>query len=135
MTSPFSVSYNNATGTANRVQLSPGETLIGRATNCHIVLNVASVSRQHARLRVAGDTCLLSDAGSTYGTQLNGATVRGEVQLKSGDTFQCGAVAFTLEQAIPAVQLLTDDDHQLLQNSSSIMLHIDDAALSQVHEP
>src|SRR5918995_837359 len=103
----FSVSYNDATGTANRVQLSQGETLIGRATNCHIVLNVASVSRQHARLRVEGDKCLLSDAGSTYGTQINGVPVQGEIQLNSGDTFQCGAVAFTLEQALPAAQLLT----------------------------
>ena len=67
----FTVSYNDATGTANRVQLGEGETLIGRATNCHIVMNVASVSRQHARLRVVGDRCMLSDAGSTYGTQLN----------------------------------------------------------------
>ena len=40
----FTVSYNDATGTAKRVQLEEGETLIGRATNCHIVMNVASVS-------------------------------------------------------------------------------------------
>lgn len=124
----FTVSYNDATGTANRVQLEDGETLIGRATNCHIVMNVASVSRQHARLRVRGDTCLISDAGSTYGTQLNGVLLKGEAPIKSGDVFQCGAVVFTLEQAAPPADLLTDD-HELLQDSASIVMRIDDVAL------
>jgi adenylate cyclase len=94
---------------------------------------VASVSRQHARLRVAGPRCTLSDAGSTYGTQLNGTTLKGEADLKAGDVFQCGALVFTLEQAVPASQLLTDD-HQLLQDSASIVLRIDDAALGVVKE-
>ena len=84
-------------------------------------MNVASVSRQHARLLVVGSRCTLSDAGSTYGTQLNGAPVKGEADLKEGDVFQCGAVVLTLEQALPTSQLLTDD-HQLLQDSASIVL-------------
>jgi pSer/pThr/pTyr-binding forkhead associated (FHA) protein len=62
---------------------------------------VASVSRQHARLRVDGPRCTLADAGSTYGTQLNGTILKGEAELKAGDVFQCGAVVFTLEQATP----------------------------------
>jgi pSer/pThr/pTyr-binding forkhead associated (FHA) protein len=97
------------------VQLPEGETLIGRATNCQILINVASVSRQHARLRVTGDRCTLADAGSTYGTQLNGTVLKGEAALKPGDVFQCGAVVFALEQAVPAAELLTDD-HELLQD-------------------
>ena len=97
-------------------------------------MNVASVSRQHARLRVAGDRCMLSDAGSTYGTQLNGVVLKGEAQLKAGDTFQCGAVVFTLEQAVPTNDLLTDD-HHLLQDAASIVLRIDDVGLGNVREP
>ena len=68
---------------ANRVQLAEGETLIGRATNCQILSNVASVSRQHARLRVAGDRCSLSDAGSSYGLQVNGVALAGEARPRS----------------------------------------------------
>ena len=125
----FAVSYTDASGTANRVLLDDGETIIGRATNCHIVMNVASVSRQHARLRVRGDACLISDAGSTYGTQLNGVLLKDEAPIKAGDVFQCGAVVFTLEQTAPARELLTDD-HELLQDSGSIVMRIDDAAMS-----
>ena len=130
----FTVSYNDATGTANRVQLIDGETLIGRATNCHIVMNVASVSRQHARIRVRGETCLLSDAGSTYGTQLNGVLLKGEAPMKAGDVFQCGAVVFTLEEAAPAPELLTDD-HELLEDSGSIVMRIDDVAIGPARAP
>ena len=95
---------------------------------------MASVSRQHARLRVTGERCTLADAGSSFGTQVKGTPVKGEVELKAGDIFQCGAVVFSLEQAIPASELLTDD-HQLLQDSASIVLRIDDVALGVVKEP
>ena len=116
------------------MDLPAGETLIGRATTCQVVINVASVSRQHARVRVDAGRCLLSDAGSTYGTMLSGAAVKGEVELKPGDTFQCGAVAFTLEQSVSGAQILTDD-HQLLQDSASIVLRIDDERLAQGRDP
>jgi adenylate cyclase len=134
MSSPFTLIYTDATGAANRVHLDEGETLIGRATNCQIVINVASVSRQHSRVRVVGSLCLLSDAGSTYGTVLNGTPLKGEAQLRSGDSFQCGAVVFTVEQMARTEQILTDD-HQLLQDGGSLMVRIDDAELRALKGP
>lgn len=126
----FTITFNDASGTTNRIELREGETIIGRATNCTIVVNVPSVSRQHARLRVAGPACTLADAGSTFGTALNGTALKGEAPLKSGDSFQCGAVTFTVEQALPAGVWLTDD-HQLLQDSASIIMRIDGASESK----
>ena len=38
--------------------LREGDTLIGRAPACDVVLNTPSVSRQHARVRVAGTLVL-----------------------------------------------------------------------------
>jgi adenylate cyclase len=124
----FTVTFSDALGNPTRMNLAEGETLIGRGTNCHIMMNVPSVSRQHARLRVAGTRCLLSDAGSSFGTQVNGAQLKGEVELKAGDAFHCGAVAFTVEESLPASPLLTDD-HQLLEDSASIMLKIGDSGV------
>lgn len=128
MNGGFAVSFTDAGGNPKRVQLSDGETLIGRAPACHIVINVGSVSRQHARLRVKGDRCTLADAGSSYGTQVNGSPLAGEIPLAAGDTFQCGAVEFTLEQSAPDPHLLTDD-HELLQDAASIMMRIEDAGI------
>jgi adenylate cyclase len=121
----FTITYNDARGAASRIVLVEGETIIGRATNATIVVNVPSVSRQHARLRVANGICTLSDAGSTYGTQLNGVPIKGDVPLKSGDAFQCGDVIFTVERAVEPGVLLTDENHQLLQDSASIVMRID----------
>ena len=121
----FTVCFNDAAGNATRVDLAEGETLIGRGTNCRIMMNVASVSRQHARLRVSGTRCTLSDAGSTYGTQVNGSPLKEETELKAGDVFHCGTVAFTIEESLPATPLLTDD-HQLLEDSASIVMRIGD---------
>ena len=122
----FTLTYTDTTGAPARVELRDGTTVIGRGTASTIVVNVPSVSRQHARLRVAEGRCLLSDAGSSYGTYLNGAALTGETELKAGDTFHCGAVAFTVEGAAPAPPLLTDD-HQLL-DAGSIVMRIEDAA-------
>jgi adenylate cyclase len=125
----FTVTYHDATGSPTRVELKEGETLIGRGTNCQILMNVPSVSRQHARLRVTANRCTLSDAGSSFGTQVNGAALKGETALKAGDVFHCGAVAFTLEESLPASSVLTDD-HQLLEDSASIMLRIGDSGIN-----
>ena len=125
----FTVTYHDATGNPTRVELKEGETLIGRGTNCQILMNVPSVSRQHARLRVTANRCTLSDAGSSFGTQVNGTALKGEAELKAGDVFHCGAVAFTLEESLPASSVLTDD-HQLLEDSASIMLRIGDSGIN-----
>jgi adenylate cyclase len=83
------------------------------------------VSRHHARLRVIDGRCLLSDAGSSYGTYLNGAPLTAEAELRRGDTFQCGAIVFTVDESGAAPALLADD-HQLL-DGGSIVMRIDDA--------
>jgi adenylate cyclase len=50
-----------------------------------------------------------------------------DTDLKAGDVFHCGAVAFTLEESLPSSPLLTDD-HQLLEGSASIVIRIEDLA-------
>jgi adenylate cyclase len=125
----FTLTYTGTNGAASRVELRDGVTIIGRGAASTIVVNVPSVSRHHARVRVDGETCLLSDAGSTYGTYLNGAPLTGETELNNGDVFQCGAVAFKLEQALPEPALLADD-HQLL-DGGSIVMRIEDVARLQ----
>jgi adenylate cyclase len=119
----FTLSYSDPSGEPVRAELRDGTTLIGRGPTCRIVVNVPSVSRQHARLRVEGSRCFLADAGSTYGTHLNGVPVADESELTPGDTFQCGAVLFRLEQ--PALSLLADN-HQLI-DGASIVMRIEDA--------
>jgi pSer/pThr/pTyr-binding forkhead associated (FHA) protein len=68
-----------------------GELLIGRAMSCQIVLADLGASREHARIRIDGNSVLLEDLGSTNGTFLNGARVAGSLPLASGDRIRIGA--------------------------------------------
>lgn len=105
--------------------LRAGDTLIGRAPSCDVVLNVNSVSRQHARITVTGDgRCVLADAGSRFGTILNGAPVVGRADLMVGDIFQCGQIALSIEQSVEAADLLSEA-HQMLEDSGTLVRRID----------
>lgn len=70
--------------------LSLGEVLVGRATECTVILADGEVSRQHARLRVEEDQVLVEDLQSTNGTRINGETVQGAAAMKAGDRMELG---------------------------------------------
>ena len=122
----FTLIYTEPGGTPTRVPLQEGVTLIGRGATSTIVVNAPSVSRHHARVRLADGRCLLSDAGSSYGTYLNGASLTAEAELRGGDAFQCGAIVFTVEESTAAPALLADDHHLL--DGGSIVLRIEEPA-------
>jgi hypothetical protein len=71
---------------------------VGRTSNNDVVIADSSVSRFHAYLKEGADGCFqVQDAGSTNGTEVNGARVpvKGEgppVSLKSGDHVVIGQV-------------------------------------------
>lgn len=105
--------------------LRAGDTLIGRAPSCDVVLNVNSVSRQHARITVTGDgRCVLADAGSRFGTIRNGTPVVGRADLMVGDVFQCGQIALSIEQSVDAADLLSEA-HEMLEDSGTLIRQID----------
>jgi hypothetical protein len=84
---------------------------IGRLPDCDLVLEDASVSKQHAQLRwnEAERRCTVKDMGSRNGTFVNGATIsEREVVLRDGDILSFGYVQFWY--------LLTETLHTRLRN-------------------
>jgi Protein of unknown function (DUF3662)/FHA domain len=71
------------------IELSARPTLVGRGSDCDVVLADAHASRHHARLEVRGGVYVLTDLGSTNGTRVNGHRVR-EVVLGVGDRIELG---------------------------------------------
>jgi FHA domain len=65
------------------------ELLIGRASDCDVLLEDRSVSRRHARLIFRDYRWVITDLGSTNGTIVNGVRV-GRCQLRAGDQLQLG---------------------------------------------
>lgn len=70
---------------------------IGRSASNDVRLAHGSVSRRHARLVPRSGRYLISDAGSTAGTAVNGVRLTGEQVLRSGDTVTVGDVTLRFE--------------------------------------
>jgi pSer/pThr/pTyr-binding forkhead associated (FHA) protein len=64
--------------------------LLGRGRECHIVFDDATVSKEHARLRVEGRAAFIEDLHSTNGTLVNGKAIDGPTQLRRGDRIGLG---------------------------------------------
>lgn len=61
-----------------------GETLMGRAESCAIVVDTPAVSRAHARLSISGGRVVIEDLGSANGTVVDGQPLRGPMAITSG---------------------------------------------------
>ena len=69
--------------------LTPGETTLGRAPNCDLILNDSLASRSHIRLTLDRQGLWVEDLGSHNGTLLNGTKVS-RSQLQDGDRLTIG---------------------------------------------
>jgi transcriptional regulator of acetoin/glycerol metabolism len=86
----------NLDGGQVRVPLDDGEHTVGSDPSCPIQLAHPSVSRQHARLIVSGDTAEVEDLGSTNGVIVGSRRVRRE-RVASGQLLYFGRVSAVLE--------------------------------------
>jgi pSer/pThr/pTyr-binding forkhead associated (FHA) protein len=83
--------------------LSEDTISIGRDPLSDIVINDPEVSRQHARLTLAGDSYSLQDMGSTNGTFVDGKRLSGDpVVLRPGQAIMFGSNVTVIFQATSA---------------------------------
>ncbi len=83
-----------------RLLVPPRGATIGRSRDCDIVLDDAGVSRRHAELRPeAATSWAIEDLGSTNGVRVNGVTVTGAHELRTGDRIGMGSTEMTFEVA------------------------------------
>ncbi|MBA3458736.1 MAG: sigma 54-interacting transcriptional regulator [Deltaproteobacteria bacterium] len=77
-----------------------GEVVIGRSSECDLVLDHRALSRRHAVLRRA-PTLTVQDLGSTNGVRLGGHTRRGgePSPLTAGESFHIGPFSFLVVDA------------------------------------
>jgi pSer/pThr/pTyr-binding forkhead associated (FHA) protein len=80
-----------------------GRLVIGRGTECDLVLEEPGLSRRHAIIESLPEGLFLRDLGSANGSHLNGARVRDAV-LKHGDQIVLDSVRF-LVQAIDQLDM------------------------------
>lgn len=81
--------------------LTTAESIIGRSIECQIFIDDRSVSRNHARINVAGTEVVIMDMGSSNKTVVNGTLLADgqPYRLKNNDQVKTGNVIFKyLEQ-------------------------------------
>jgi hypothetical protein len=67
-------------------------TTMGRGGRADLVLGDTAVSAEHARLDRVGRKWMVTDLGSTNGTRVNDAVVKGRASLAAGDVLSLGTV-------------------------------------------
>lgn len=80
-----------------RVRISSSTISVGRSSDCTVTLNDQNVSRKHAEVRQDGSAYVVVDLGSTNGTLVNGARIRGEHRLTDGDIIAFGSTYVRFE--------------------------------------
>jgi len=75
--------------------IAEGTTVIGRDLSCAVALDAHGISRQHARIFLAGGTAELEELGSKNGTWVNGSRIESPVSLHEGDKIRIGALTLT----------------------------------------
>jgi DNA-binding winged helix-turn-helix (wHTH) protein len=92
-----------------RVRLGQGEHLIGRDPDTAACIRDPSVSRQHARLRIAGSDVSLQDLGSKNGTFVAGQRITSVTRVSDGDEIVIGSVRVNVRilRREPSTQTVT----------------------------
>jgi Domain of unknown function (DUF4123)/Inner membrane component of T3SS, cytoplasmic domain len=79
------------------VSLAEGSIVVGRASECTIVVPDPSLSRRHFELLLQGDTCWVFDLESRNGVLVNGAGILRK-RVRVGDEITAGDVVFRVEE-------------------------------------
>lgn len=107
---------------AQIIPLRGAQTLFGRHKNCQVVLDDASISRQHAQILESHGRYYLEDLRSRNGTLLNGSALEGRRELHDHDRFEICDFLFlfcfqqpSLDDALPDAFF---GDHQSVSETS-----------------
>ncbi|RCG32229.1 FHA domain-containing protein [Sphaerisporangium album] len=74
--------------------------VVGRGSECDLILTDLTVSRVHAELRRESEDWLLVDLGSLNGTRLNGWRLVGPARVRTGDEISFGECAFVVSSPV-----------------------------------
>jgi len=72
------------------IDLPQGDTVIGRSATCQVTIEDPLVSREHARIRIAGERATIEDLGSRNGVQVGGTTLQSVHLLRDGERVRIG---------------------------------------------
>ena len=76
------------------IAIGAGPFVVGRGTQCQLVLEDSLISRRHAAFRVKHGALWVEDLQSRNGVHVNAARIAGPVKLAEGDVVTIGGQQF-----------------------------------------
>ena len=96
--------------------LEEGENTLGRDDACSIHFPVPGVSKKHFSITVTGDSCYISDMGSSNGTFLNGKAIK-RATVQNGDKIALPdtiiQVVYVEEKKVIVKKRVADEDDEV----------------------
>ena len=86
-------------GSGERIPLIGELAIVGRQSDCQIIIDDNNVSRMHAEIRRTTDGWVVTDRGSTNGSKVNGEKIVGGRLLVNGDTIAFGSSLVQFENS------------------------------------
>lgn len=86
-------------GNGERIPLIGELAIVGRQSDCQIIIDDNNVSRMHAEIRRTADGWVVTDRGSTNGSKVNGEKIVGGRLLVNGDTIAFGSAVVQFENS------------------------------------
>jgi len=84
------------------IDLPQGDTVIGRSMTCQVTIEDPLVSREHARIRIAGERATIEDLGSRNGVQIDGTLLKRVHLLRDGERVRIGTQEMVFCAGAPA---------------------------------
>jgi DNA-binding winged helix-turn-helix (wHTH) protein len=104
--SPVSTARHWLIWEAGQAPLADGHNTIGRGPNASVWIDLPGISREHARIVVAGNDARIEDLGSKNGTYVAGEAVTTPRRLVDGDQIRLGPIVVTFR--VPSLSAVTE---------------------------
>jgi pSer/pThr/pTyr-binding forkhead associated (FHA) protein len=98
------LSFNDGPLAGHRIRLDKETGTIGRRDDNGYVLPDPRVSRVHAEIRKEGGVIIITDLGSSSGTEVNGEPIVGPAAIRHGDRIGFGPLTATFEDPAAAAE-------------------------------